>query len=125
MPTAREPKAIPNACYILNVGYRDTPWITITTGRISALSIICDIIVRRVDPSPVRVASGIIVIELVLIGAVACGTVGGVNSVSIGGLVRTDVRCQREWAGREKPLGLINRCLSCEGRGGYFQKDVT
>jgi len=84
-------------------------------GNISTLSIICDVIVRRVDRPPVRVTFGIIVKGLVLVGTVPCATA---NQVPAGGLVGMDIGGQHERGGREKTfVRVVNRCLPCKVRG--------
>lgn len=90
-------------------------------GKISTLSIIGDVIVRCVDRPPVRVAFGIIVEELVSVGAVACVAFGVENRVSIGGLVGTDVGTQYERGGREKTcVRVVDRRPRCVIRGGVI-----
>lgn len=77
---------------ILSISGWDIPETYIAVGRISTLSIVRDIIVRCIDHSLVRVALGIVVEELVLIGAVARIATGAANQVSTGSLVGTDFR---------------------------------
>ena len=89
----------------------------IAVGQISTLFVVRDVIVRRIDRSPVGVASGVIVEELVLIGAVTRVTIGGASHVSTSGLMGVDIGVQHEWAGGEKALmRVIKCCLPCEGR---------
>ena len=118
MPTAREPEVIPIVLLALSISGRDVPETYVAVDKISTLFIICDVIVCRVDHPPVRVAFGIIVGELVLVGAIACAAVGAASHVSTGGLVGTDVGGQHERGGREKTfVGVVKRCLPYEVRG--------
>lgn len=90
----------------------------VAVGQISALSIVRDVIVRSIDRSPVGVAPGVAVDELVLIGAVTCVAVGGTSHVSASGLMGPDVGVQHEWAGSEKAfIRVVKCCLPCEGMG--------
>jgi len=124
----REPKPIPVSHYTLSVSVRVTPEIGMAVGQISALSVVRDVIVRRIDRSPVGVAPGVTVDELVLVCAVTCVAVGGTGHVSTGGLMDPNVGVQHEWARSEKALvGVVKRCLPCEGRGPpseWFRLDL-
>jgi len=85
-------------------------------SQISALSVVRNVIVRRVDRSPVGVAPGVTVDELVLVGAVTCVAIWGASQVSTGGLMGPDVGVQHEWAGSEKTLIRVVKCrLPYEG----------
>jgi len=102
----------------LSINVRDIPEIDMTVGQISTLFVVSDVIVRRIDRPPVRVAFGVIIEELILVGAVTCGMVGGANQVSTSGLVSTDVGGQYEWARSEKPLvRVVKSCLPRIGLG--------
>jgi len=93
--------------------------------KISTFSIIGDVIIRRVDHPPVRVAFGIIVEELVSVGAVACVAFGVENRVSIGDLMGMDVGAQHKRGGRENTcVRVIDRCPRCVIRGGYHRRDT-
>ena len=85
-----------------------------TVGQVPTLSIVRDIIVRRIDCSPIRVVFGIVVGELVLVGAVTCAAVGTTTDVSTSGLVTTNVGGQHERAGGEKALiRAVKGCFHC------------
>jgi len=87
-------------------------------GQIPALSVVRNVIVRCIHRSPVGVAPGVTVDELVLVGAVTCVAVGGAGHVPTGGLMGLDVGIQYEWAGSKKALiRMVKCCLPCEGRG--------
>lgn len=89
-----------------------------SVGQISTLSVVRDIIVRRINRSPVGVVFGVIVEELVFVGAVTCVAVGGASHAPTSGLMGADIGFQHEWAGSEKALiRAVKRCLPCEGRG--------
>ena len=114
MSAAREPEVIPVVHHPLGVSGWNTPEASVAMGQISTLSIVCNVIVRRIDRSPIRVVFGIIVEELVLVGAVTSASVWRTNQVSTSGLVGTDIGGQHEWAGREKALiRVVKRCLPC------------
>ena len=55
-----------------NVSVRDTPGVVdMAMSQIPTLSVVRDVVVRRIDRPPVCVAFGVIVEELVLVGAIA------------------------------------------------------
>lgn len=117
VPTARKPE-ITRISYLLSISLRDTQEVRIVVSKVSTPSVICDVIVCRIYCPPVRVAFGIIVGELIFVGAIAYGAIGGAGHVSTSGLVGTNVGVQDEWAGSEKALiRVVKRCLPCGGRG--------
>jgi hypothetical protein len=87
VPTAREPEVIPKAD-ALEVSRREVP---IMLSQISTLSVVHNSTERGVNPSPIRVAFFVAVMELVLAAAAAPRTARGANQVSTSSLVGTDV----------------------------------
>ena len=74
--TSREPEVIPISSYTLSLNDRDVPEMCMAISQVSTLPIVCDVVVRCVDRSPVCVALGVIVEELVLVCTISCGAVG-------------------------------------------------
>ena len=124
-PASRESENIPSARYVLSVSGRGIPRTTAVMGQVSAFSVVSDDIIRCINYPPVCVTSGIVVKELVIVGAISYNANGGADQVSTGNLMGTDAGCWYERAGREKSLiRLINRRLPC-GRGGVTTRAVV
>jgi len=110
---AGEPEVITIARYPLTVSIRSIPVVNVALGQISTFSIVSDVIIRCVDRSPVRISFSVVVEELVLVGAITAGSIGGSTyHTPPSSLVGTDVGGQHEGTGRENSfIRVVESCL--------------
>ena len=98
-PASRESENIPSVRYVLSFSGRGIPRTTAVMGQVSAFSVVSDDIIRCINYPPVCVTSGIVVKELVIVGAISYSTNGGADQVSTGNLMGTDAGGWYERAG--------------------------